>query len=772
MKRLILFLFVSIFLISLVSASSFYNNSLFNGTNYNTIENITFGGTENYTRNLTIPNTFITSASYDLKAFKTGLDYPNNLSVYLGDNLLANYTFKTYSINTTESHNQALSSGSSNPALYYGTLIKANNNVKLTAVGINEGDTCKLRDMSNSDLATGSVSGGKCLITYNLVAGTFYKIVAKGSSTAPTNNGVTFPITNTNINYISGIDYDGSNLSSYIIYLYNVTIETSEINNSFDRTNLNTNVLNNYLSSCTFSGGFCQIPFIFHSNTAGILEYSNLNFTGNTIKVNSATYNSTAPAGSVQQFVLNVSSIDSVISANFTYNGIKYTPSILNSGQDSIISYTLAIPSGTGTKTFNWTLKTSTGEYFNTDNYNQIIGSVNIDDCTTYNNKILNLSLKDEKLQTFLAIGSNTTIEVSIGLYPTNQYENPTYLIANYSKSFNSNNASVCVNGSLNSTYYLDAQIRYYDTNYAIEQYNIKRYTLTNATALQNINLFDLASAESTEFLINFKDDNYLPVQNALIEITRKYVGEGIFKTIEIPITDFSGNAKGHFDTNAIYTINVIKDGVILATYNNIVVSCQNPLLQDCKLNLNEQTTPPTIQSLSKLGGVLGSPIFNLATRTIIYTFTTTDGGTASVILNATLLDRFGNQSVCSDYLTSSAGTLTCIIPTTYGNASVVSTIYVNGVKISSEIYSLTQNPRDYFGSDWIFILLMFCTIIPLLFLDDATLLLVGCITSFVISFGLLLLMGGSLIGVGSFFIYFAFIVSMIIWKINKIKNG
>jgi hypothetical protein len=54
------------------------------------------------------------------------------------------------------------------------------------------------------------------------------------------------------------------------------------VSDTFNYTNQTANLtdsINTYMSSCSNVKGYCEIPLLFHSETAGILEYSNLNIT-------------------------------------------------------------------------------------------------------------------------------------------------------------------------------------------------------------------------------------------------------------------------------------------------------------------------------------------------------------------------------------------------------------------------------------------------------------------------------------------------------------
>ncbi|KKK97106.1 hypothetical protein LCGC14_2656090, partial [marine sediment metagenome] len=83
----------------------------------------------------------------------------------------------------------------------------------------------------------------------------------------------------------------------------------------------------------------------------------------------------------------------------------------------------------------------------------------------------------------------------------------------------------------------------------------LQNFTLRNSSIPQNINLLDLAVVDSQEFLVTFKSVELLPVAGALIDITRKYINEGVFKTVELPLTDDEGQVIAHLVlSDEIYT--------------------------------------------------------------------------------------------------------------------------------------------------------------------------------------------------------------------------
>jgi len=410
----------------------------------------------------------------------------------------------------------------------------------------------------------------------------------------------------------------------------------------------------------------------------------------------SDTYNNETTEGNIETFniTINYSSTEYPnIQGNLIYNGTSYVGTKTVAGENTTFSRTLEIPPVTADVniTFYWeiTLFDDTDYDYDSTSNNQTVRNMVIDDCTTYTTLILNATLYDEETQEYLAAASNTSeIKIDVDIFSVG---GTTPIIEYYQNYSLINSATVCLDNDLsNSTYQMDVQILYEGDSYASEFYHIQNYTLTNETTTTfplNISLFDLLDEDSQTFLITYKDGNFLPVEEALIDIQRKYVDEGIFKSVEIPKTDESGQTTGHFDLEGvIYTLVITKYGETLATFDNIAVVCQDQVIGDCRLSLNAFSTGVDFTEWEDVGDITYTMNFDESARTITTIFTTTDGSSKTILLNTTKQDRFGNTTICSDTLTSSSGTLTCNIPASYGNVTMVTKLFSDGTDIRNGI--------------------------------------------------------------------------------------
>lgn len=500
----------------------------------------------------------------------------------------------------------------------------------------------------------------------------------------------------------------------------------------------------------------------------------NFTFTYNPFEVNGETYQNSTIMGSYEYFDLNISVIPGYqISYGYlNYNGTRYPGILENLGNNTyLIKKNISIPgvSTTTIKSFHWEIIMQNGVQYNSTTHQQTVYNFAIDDCSVYTTKLLNITLRDEDNQSIInATSDNTTINVEINLYSYDR----SIIFLNYSVGFEKQNpVKVCLSAPINNSFYsLDSIIQYSSDTRATEFYNIQNFIVRNSTIPQNITLFELLTERSTEFLITYKDTLFLPVENALIEITRKYVQEGTFKTVEIPKTDRNGQAVGHFVlASEIYKINVIKNGVTLASFDNVAVVCENPSFSQCKINLNAFSSGSEFTDYSELGGISYDMSFNSTTRYLTVSFTTLNGGASAVNLSL-VTSNFGgtNQTICSDELTSSAGTLSCYIAESYGNATIIAQLYSDGQIVTTRTYTIPTNPEDSFDGNGIIFGIILMLTIPLMFIGDKIGFMLGIILGVITSGALLLVTQGSLLGIGSSILWLLIVAGIGISRLSK----
>ena len=596
------------------------------------------------------------------------------------------------------------------------------------------------------------------------------------SLSAPSDNYETI---NTTTFFSSNFTMAGGNMSNATLFVWNpdgTLFKTNstlitEISNS---TNLSLSGFSvgahpwNYFGCGTNSSSY-NCSFYTTNRTLNIVSY----------EINNEFWNNQTTEGNIENFILNISVAGSlqVSTANLNYNGTNYAGTLENVGGGvySIRRKLLIPPTTTAiNNTFFWDIDMSDDSNLNSTSHNQSVFNFGLDNCSSNSLLILNYSLNDEEIKTLInGTLYNSTIEVDVQIFSyggINQITNYSGKVYNQSN----NHAPICISSNaLNNTQYsMSSVVRYDSDQYAAEFYNIQNFTLTNITIPQNISLYELKDVDSTTFLITFKDVDYLPEEDALIQITRKYVSDGIFRTVEIPKTDSSGQTTGHFDTdNVVYTIIVTKNGITKATFSNIVVVCEDAVIGNCKLNLNAASGGTPFTTWDEIGKLSYDISFSKTNRKITTTFTTTDGSTRTVSVNTTKFDRFGNNTICTDSLSSSSGTLICDVPPTFGNLTMVSKLYSEGELVTTKTFTIAVDPTETFGTDAIVFVLVLVLTLPLLMITDTIGMIFGAFVGLIVAGLLLFYNTGSYLGPTSAMIWFLIAGGIIVWKIWRLSK-
>ncbi len=486
---------------------------------------------------------------------------------------------------------------------------------------------------------------------------------------------------------------------------------------------------------------------------------------------NSQTFNSLTTEGNTENFIANISirSGLSVTAAVLVYNGVNNVGDVTVSGDDVILSKDIIIP-GVASETnftFFWSVLLSDSTQFNLTFNNQTVNNLGFDNCSVFSNVLFNLTVVDEATQVKLnGAADNVSVEIDLSLFSLDK----SIEIINFSTEYNGTNSnSVCseVNLFNGTTFILDTTIRYSAADRAIEFYNIRDSTIDNTSSIQNITLFDIKTSESTDFQITFKNSNFIVVDNALIQVNRQYVSEGVFKTVELPITDSNGQAVVHLVQNDIvYNYIVTKNNVVIGTFNNLVAFCDDASIGQCFISLNAIEGTEEVFNPDAASGVSFTPlVFNATSRDLSITFSTNDGSVKTVTMSAIKMDQIGNTSVCSTTVVSSSGTIICNVPVSFGNETIIVTVSVNGATSFISYFS-GANPLDI-GLDGFFILLFLVVSTSLMFTESKSMTIIGVIVG-LIGGGLLFLTKGGFLATGASMIWIIIMGIILIWKLNS----
>ena len=491
---------------------------------------------------------------------------------------------------------------------------------------------------------------------------------------------------------------------------------------------------------------------------------NNNTFSVSLFTIISESYINDTVSGTLENFSISIDLLEgySLTAASFMYNGTDNSPSITAEGDNRFLlvsDYQIPILTTDQNISFYWGM-TFTGDItLNSTERTQLVRAVLLDNCSLYTFQLFNISLFDEELKTSL-VGD---IEITYTLLNMPSYQT----INTYSFEQNDiSNVGVCsgINLSAEGLAY-SAEIRYVSDDYAPELYHIQR--ASTGTGIQSINLFDLHDNESTEFKLTYQDDTFNFVAGAIIQLQRKYISEGIYEVVEAPLTSRDGVAVLHVDLNSIkYKATVVKNGVVLDIFDNLVFKCESELTGECTQKLLGGINPQNSKEVANL--IDFSYLISSVNNTITTTFTIPSGTSSLVNILLVQVDNFGTTTLCNSTVISSAGSIDCTYNDTIGDSRVFLTISKDGVIVVNQGYFIPENINlGFAGNNYIIVLLLLLTLVGMAFASPEWIVIIG-VVAFFIAGGLWLLNGMNLvIGLGTM-MFVVIAVAILIKEMTK----
>ena len=481
--------------------------------------------------------------------------------------------------------------------------------------------------------------------------------------------------------------------------------------NTTDNPSIRMVTCNSTITGTNWTTSGNKMIYYYANDSAGNEAYKNKSLIVRLYSYLQATNKTYITEGKEAYFnlTLDVFSIPVTATATLWHNYTAYSPTTIQVGANqSNFSVTITIPDEIGTTTganatWFWEYDLTGLTKANTSLVNQTVYSLGIDNCSTYAVEIVNLSLMDE--ETNVVINSsliNSTIEVDITLTSG-------AILESYSTTFtNMSGARICIPSGLlddNATEYLmDIVVRYVSYNYVEEFYYIDDEPISNTTVPEYIYLRNLLVADSQSFVVSFSGDEGLLVEDAIIYLLRKYIGDGIFRVVEAGKTDDDGETVLHFvEEDVIYMFNVTKNGAVLWTSPDYRVYCA---VAPCELELSSDGEVPDFPSdWDQLPTGSYSVSSNQSTRIITLSFNLNE----TAEMNLTVYEYSQNATIMStpidsEVLTASSGSIDVYVPFAYGNATFYSVIYKDDVFVGSHWSKLKESPSDYFDN-WVLVL-------------------------------------------------------------------
>jgi hypothetical protein len=371
------------------------------------------------------------------------------------------------------------------------------------------------------------------------------------------------------------------------------------------------------------------------------------NYTSWTYKIfqNNVTYNNNVLETSTESISLNITTLENDIpsSALLIYNGTPYNALVSISGGNYIISKSIDIPTVEISRNqsfyFNVTVD---GTTIQTPNYNQSIININFSSCATTNNLVYNFTTYDSQSSEIL----NASLEATFEFYATTGDGTETE-IYNF-ESINESKSSwlFCLDSAgINVT--IDATISFYADEYDRREYIIQEQTIYSNLS-QEIGLYLDSTSNTDVVTITVSDQNYNPIENALVSVQEWNIGTNTYSTIGM----FTTNSEGEGIIN-LELFNIWYRAIV--TYNGEIVKVTDPQ------KIASTSWPITIQldvdnPYELFGTISHGLTFSNLTNITTFTWIDSEDNTQTGCLQIRNLTNLGYKNISTECVSSSAG--------------------------------------------------------------------------------------------------------------------
>ena len=584
--------------------------------------------------------------------------------------------------------------------------------------------------------------------------------------------------------------------------LTNLTTFSLPINSTWNMT-----ITDPHLDSCwynttenaTLTIETCNTNFITEWATSGtkiIYYYANDTF-GNeingsdqmTIFYITSNYKNTPDIvgeGGTVKFELEVNLTDTPTTIAYLYlNNTLYDPDTTSTSTDStIFNISVAIPDGWGNTSGNnidyyWNYSVGTLTYNrSTATDNITVFSVGLDDCSTYGLIVLNFSLFDEEDNDFVNATAGATIEVDVDLTAGGTVWSYSNTWLNNQSLSEDLDALVCISPEVlnNTKYTMDYTVGFSSTDHVHEFFYLDNGTLEFENSLLNSltnrtkTLFDLLTADSTSFLFNYYDNDGMPVEDSIVHVFRKYIGDGEFREVERAKQDESGDTTIHLlEEDAIYYFIVSLDSQILYTSSTYTALCQ---AVPCTIQLTEGGEFQGFDEDDTWDGINDGSILitqSDLSREVNLSFILATPTTMNLTIYEYTSD--GEYSgVASDVDIGSTGVISLTVPTSVGNKTFFASVYQDDIFVRSYWVDMEEDAGMYFGNTLsLFLAFLVILTLGLMAVSEGGAVIIWILLGMLFTSIMGLVDYNSSTGVG-LLIYFIVAGAILIWKLSK-KN-
>jgi len=503
---------------------------------------------------------------------------------------------------------------------------------------------------------------------------------------------------------------ENSSIENPSISIENVDVWnfTGEFNQTNNRTSNLASTINEHLNSTYLIGTTYVIPFIFHSDTIGILQYLDLLFSDE-LTENSQTFNATTFELAEESFELNItygSGDWTDISANLIYNETSYLGTATGGGNNILFSSIVDIPTYPNipaTIPFYWRIaltNASGTSYYNSTFNNQTVNEIVFAACnTTYTSPILvNFSVYNETDRASI----NATMDATFSYYVGGggQFKNYTF------DSASNETFQFC--GNSNETYTVNAIINLEADGFNERSYyfNLESYDNDSTTETK---LF--MQDDGSNIIIQVRDAGLSPVEDYYVDIDRFYPETNEYETVIKEQTDIYGQFVARLTENDVKYKFTFRNSsnYVMKTTGDMTIACRATI---CVLPFVIEDTEDDVERFGNLTDYDWSFAFDDVTNIFTFTWNDVSGVSATMRLEVERYLWNGTTTVCNTTSITASGSLTCDVGS--GSASYQAQAFrqISG-QLERRIAQLSEKvgeEYETFGREgllWAFILLM-----------------------------------------------------------------
>lgn len=375
---------------------------------------------------------------------------------------------------------------------------------------------------------------------------------------------------------------------------------------------------------------------------------------------------------------INNSFIDDV-NATLYYNNSKHTSTKTNYSTENHFYFNVELNTANVTTTenvtwyWNFTLQGSITQQNVTPTEKQLVGETSIDNCTTNTALALNFTIRNETNDVLIT----SDLDV-IFLYTVEGVEK------NYSVGLDTrNNFDFCIYPSW-SNFTSDITLQYSATDYDTRDWIKKDYRLDNFT--NNVTLYLLTSAESTEVNVEVVDENDDDLEDVLIEVYKYAIDTNEYKLVSSETTDSEGQAQFQLVVGSTYyQFQFYVNGELELTSSTFKITDT-----DLRYVITDVVGSP-ILDLLRAKNISGTISYTNNSQTFVFTWNDSSSYSSEIQFE---IKRDINTTIYIN--TSTAGSGTMSFPLTEGNRSYTA---VGSAKVGGRFYILdikSVNLRDY----------------------------------------------------------------------------